>query len=128
MTREGHSLCRYVRREAEGTAERLRQAQRRDTGLPFNSTVIEAPASHGTGPQSAAAAYAAASEGGAGGGTSGNAASISSFAAADYDRAAMYAAASNDASGGYSGATRGEGGDGESERIGFGSEGGLLRR
>lgn len=36
-------MCRYVRREAEGTVERLRQAQRRDLGVPFVATVIDQP-------------------------------------------------------------------------------------
>eukprot|EP00892_Ulva_mutabilis_P012065 jgi/Ulvmu1/9230/UM005_0330.1 len=34
---------RYVRYEAEGTVERLRQAQRRDLGVPFVATVIDQP-------------------------------------------------------------------------------------
>ena len=28
-------MCRYIRHEAEATVQRLRQAQRRDTGLPY---------------------------------------------------------------------------------------------
>jgi hypothetical protein len=33
--------CRYVRHEAEGTVQRLRQAQRRDAGLPFVDIIAD---------------------------------------------------------------------------------------
>lgn len=82
-----------MRHEAEGTVERLRQAQRRDLGVPFVATVIDQPgetpprpplsggsaasvpaesvaglADHGN--ASAVAAYVAASQAAADGGTS----------------------------------------------------------
>jgi hypothetical protein len=44
--------CRYVRKEAEETVERLRQVQRRDMGLPFVAGVIDSPATEGLHPAS----------------------------------------------------------------------------
>jgi hypothetical protein len=35
------AIFRYVRQEAEGTVQRLRQAQRRDTGLPFVDIIAD---------------------------------------------------------------------------------------
>ena len=41
MSPPGSRVRRYVRQEAEGTVQRLRQAQRRDAGLPFVDIIAD---------------------------------------------------------------------------------------